>query len=110
VNDERARRIGHNEALARKVNERLEDLNDTFAEFSGRFQIVCECGDSECSQQFAVTPEEYAALRADATTFAVIPGHEEPDVETVVEKHERYDVVRKLPGIPEQIARATDPS
>ena len=39
----------------------------------------------------------------------VLPGHALPDVETVVEEHEGFTVVRKNPGGPEEVARALDP-
>ena len=109
MTDERTRRIGHNEALARVVNERLEDLNETFSTVTGHFDIVCECGDSECSELIPLTPAEYERLRADATTFAVVAGHDAPDVEDVVEHRARYDVVRKHAGAPQRIAEATEP-
>ena len=37
-------------------------------------------------------------LRAEPTRFAVKPGHELPDVERVVERHESYFVVEKAEG------------
>ena len=45
----------------------------------------------------------------DSALFAVKPGHEVEDVETVVERKDGYWVVRKAPGAPQRIARETDP-
>jgi hypothetical protein len=56
-----------------------------------------------------VAPDEYRGVRADATLFFVKPGHDLPEAETVVEKTDRYWVVRKDPGGPADLARATDP-
>ena len=53
--------------------------------------------------------EAYEELRADPTQFAVVPGHEMPRVEEVVARREGYDIVRKVDGIPRQIAELTDP-
>jgi hypothetical protein len=39
--------------------------------------------------------DEYEAIREHPARFPVLPGHELPDVETVVETHERYLVVEK---------------
>ena len=52
---------------------------------------------------------EYEEVRANPAHFAVSPGHEAPDVETVVAKRSGYDVVRKNEGVPAEIARQTDP-
>jgi hypothetical protein len=105
---DRAHRIGENEALFRSVNEQVRDLNQTFL-VEGRLRIVCECGQDTCLEQIELLPSEYEAVRADATLFLVKPEHDEPDVETVVERNDDYWVVRKDRGAPERIARATDP-
>lgn len=106
---DRKRRIGRNEALFREVNERVEALSGTFTSTEQPMQLLCECGNESCFEKVELTREEYERLRADSATFAIIPGHEEPDVETVVEEHERYVIVRKRPGEPEQIAEQLDP-
>jgi hypothetical protein len=46
-------------------------------------------------------------VRAEPTHFLVTPGHEAPDVETVIESTTRFNVVRKHAD-EEQIARLTD--
>ena len=106
---ERARRVGLNEALFRDVNERLQDLNETFGAITGNFTIMCECGNLACDERLAITPSAYQELRAEPTLFAVAPGHEIVEVEEVVTRCGSYDVVKKRPGEPERVARATDP-
>jgi hypothetical protein len=54
-------------------------------------------------------PEEYEQVRSDSATFAVVQGHHIPDVEEIVERRKRYDVVRKIAGEPEELAEKTDP-
>ena len=105
---ERARRVGENEALFRSVNEQVRGLNEAFL-VRDKLRIVCECGEQSCIEQLEIEPEAYEALRADATLFAVKPGHEATDLETVVARKDGYLVVRKDRGEPEQIARLTDP-
>jgi hypothetical protein len=39
-------------------------------------------------------PEGYAELRDDPSLFLVLPGHEDPDGESVVSDHGRYLVIR----------------
>jgi hypothetical protein len=105
---ERARRVGANEALFRSVNEEVHDLNRSFL-VEGRLRVVCECGRQSCVDQIDLAPAAYEAIRADSSLFVVKPGHDEPDVETVVERKDDYWVVRKAPGAPRRIARETDP-
>jgi hypothetical protein len=105
---ERTRRVGANEALFRSVNEQVSDLNQTFL-VEGTLRIVCECGTPSCVEQIDISQPEYQAVRADSALFAIKPGHEIPDVETVVERHDDYFVVRKAPGAPQRIAREADP-
>jgi len=100
--------VGENEALFRTVNEQVRDLNQTFL-VEGTLRIVCECGEQSCIDQIELMPGEYEAVRTDSALFAVKPGHEVEDVETVVERKDGYWVVRKAPGAPQRIARETDP-
>jgi hypothetical protein len=102
--DARAERIGRNEDLFRKVNDQIEGVNEAFGVFTGTMIIICECGKTECIEQIELTLDAYRELRADPTRFAVKPGHELPDVERVVERHERYYVVEKAEGTPAQLA------
>ena len=105
---ERARRIGENEALFRSVNEQVRGLNETFL-VQSTLRVVCECGNQTCIEQTELSPTEYEAVRSDPSLFIVKPGHDDPDVETVVERRDGYHVVRKAPGAPRRIARETDP-
>lgn len=107
--DERQRRIGVNEAVFREANERIQDLNKSFATLTDRLVLVCECGNGECVEKISLTPAAYEELRAEPTQFAVVPGHDIPDVEEVVARREGYDVVRKVAGVPRHIAEVTDP-
>jgi hypothetical protein len=109
TSEERQRRIGANEALFRQVNERMRALNETFATFTNEIDLMCECGRGDCSARISMTPEAYEQLRSDPELFVVVPGHEVPGVEYVIEKRNSYDVIRKHAGIPAQIAEETDP-
>lgn len=54
------------------------------------------------------TRAEYEAVRAIATHFIVLPGHEDPDVEHVALRNERFLVVEKE-GRAAQEAEKSDP-
>ena len=97
-------RIARNEALFREVNERVKALTPS----EGGIEFICECGYEECIERVALTSEEYERVRSDPVEFFVKRGHEIPDVEEVVEAHDRYLLVRK--HVEERdIARQTDP-
>jgi hypothetical protein len=41
--EERERRIGLNEAVFREANERIREVNETFATLTDELMFVCEC-------------------------------------------------------------------
>jgi hypothetical protein len=106
---EREERLGANEALFREVNERVAELAEQFMAGETRADFNCECGDGECAEQIEMTVTEYETVRAEATHFAVAPGHEIPDIERVVERHSAYLVVEKRDPDAEEVALETDP-
>jgi len=98
-------RVAMNEVTFRKVNEWMEAGHGA----RGLLTFVCECGRLGCNRLIELTREEYEAVRGDGRTFAVLDGHEIPEVEDVVERHERYLVVQKRGAPEEDIAENTDP-
>jgi hypothetical protein len=93
---EREVRAARNQALFRALNERLRELNESFASLTGTFTITCECADGSCIEMVEIRPDDYLAIRAEPRHFAVLPGHVYPDVETVVRENDGYVVVEKL--------------
>ena len=108
MTDERERRVGRNEALYRQVNERIEEINETFGSITGRFQIVCECAELQCMAPIDVSREVYEQTRANPTRFIIKPGHDEPGFEDVVESHTDYVIVEKGPPESRRIATEMD--
>jgi len=106
--DERERRIGLNEAMFRQVNESVRDISGDY-DLPG-FEIVCECGDLNCTDRIEVTQAAYKALRRESHQFAVIPGHEITDVKTVIADERTYYVVRKDAPEARVLAERTDPN
>lgn len=110
--EEREKRLARNETLFREVNERVAEIATDFLESETRdeaVQFVCECGGSECAEPISLTLVEYEAIRADRTRFAVVPGHELPEIESVVERHPAYLVVEKREEEAEEVEREPDP-
>jgi len=108
--DERARRVGLNEAVFREVNERIRDVNHGIAELGdGRIHVVCECGELSCHDQIGIEPAAYEEIRRNDRRFVVVPGHEVPDVETVVAVGDGWIAVEKHEGEPARLAAETSP-
>jgi hypothetical protein len=84
-----------NEALFRQVNERIEDVGTALAPDDVPMEFLCECDDPDCVEKVSATRAEYEAIRAVATQFVVLPGHEDSDIEHVVLQNERFLVVEK---------------
>jgi hypothetical protein len=100
--DERHLRQARNEALLREVNERVVTLDrgPQTAWANGtdeRFAVQCECGRApSCGECISLTLAEYDEVRAQADRFLVLPGHEDPAIEHVVRRNDRYLVVDKI--------------
>jgi hypothetical protein len=102
-------RIALNEALFRQVNERVKDVSEaSWALESNPTGFVCECGLRDCTERVRMRLSEYEAVRAQPTTFFVMPDHVIPEVERVVADHGLYVVVEKFPEEAD-VARETDP-
>ena len=82
------------EALFRDVNERIAESAQRFDADSTQF--VCECADANCTHRLEATLEEYEEVRADGATFMLVDGHEHGDIERVVRRKARFNVVEKV--------------
>ena len=109
MSDERARRVGLNEAIFRQVNEQIRSLNQEFGTEDSTMTVVCECGNGDCAERLELGVSAYERIRDNSRLYVIVKGHEIPDVERVVEQAEGYDVVQKREGEPSDIARELDP-
>ncbi|MBV8256910.1 MAG: hypothetical protein JOZ56_04465 [Actinobacteria bacterium] len=100
-------RRGSTEALFRDVNERIAESAERFDADDAQF--VCECADPNCTHRVEATLAEYEDVRADGTTFLLVPGHEHPDIERVVADHGRFRVVEKVQRTVRSIALRMNP-
>ena len=91
---ERKARIEENEKLFREVNERVAQMHA--ASQSGPDpEWVCECGDETCFDKLTVPLREYREVRSHDDWFLIAPGHEQAEVERVLDKRNGYWVVEK---------------
>jgi hypothetical protein len=98
-------RVAMNEATFRKVNEGMQAGQEP----EGLMTFVCECGRLGCNKLMQLTRGEYEEVRASSNTFAVIGGHELPEVEDVIRREDRYVVVSKHDDAEAEIVKRTDP-
>ncbi len=86
------KRLEHNEEVFRVVNDEL-DGRAALRKIPRAY--LCECADLACDETIALTHAEYRELRARRSHFVVIPGHEVPELERVVERQRSHFVVQK---------------
>jgi hypothetical protein len=100
-------RIGANEATFREVNEGIS-RGQYPGEDDNPCGFRCECARLGCNRVVELTVREYERIRANSRRFLVAPGHEMPEFEDVVERHDTYVVVEKT-GTAAVRADASDP-
>ena len=86
-------RIAMNEAAFRRVNEAIEAGQPDTA---SHLDLICECGRLGCNEHVSISTETYEAIRANPRRFVVIPGHELPEAERIVDTHGSYLIVEKF--------------
>jgi len=91
--DDKVRRA-RTEALFRDVNERIAESAQRFDAPSTQF--VCECADANCTHRLEASLDEYEDVRSDGATFMLADGHEHDDIERVVKRGHRFNVVEKM--------------
>jgi hypothetical protein len=107
VASERAERIAENESIFRLANERMAKWEERERP-DARELYFCECGNAECREKVELVKADYERARGDSSTFFVVPGHEIPELEAVIEQHEEWVLVRKSPEVREQV-ESSDP-
>jgi hypothetical protein len=96
-----------NEALFRDVNERIAESAERFD--AEETDFVCECADPNCTDRVSASLAEYEQVRAEPTTFLVVPGHEEGDIERVVSDRGRFRMVDKFQAAVRRTVVRLDP-
>jgi hypothetical protein len=103
---DRAVRTARNESLFREINERVKELNEAFDALSRSAEWICECGNTMCLEPIQMPRDEYEAVRTRGSNYFFVKpdaAHVVPDVDVVVEQHDRYRVVQKI-GVAAEIA------
>ena len=86
MSDLRKRRLAENQALFRELNERIGASAEAQGEDTHAYEFICECASMECFERFELRLDEYRRIRERDRRFAVLRGHEVPEIEVVVER------------------------
>ncbi len=69
------------------------------------FEFLCECGAGDrCNEHVRMTLAAYEDVRGQNDRFAVVPGHENLEIERVVTRTETYLVVDKIAELEPYVA------
>jgi preprotein translocase subunit YajC len=93
----REQRAIRNEELFREVNQRIAELQEGehVDALGGLMALVCECSHTGCAVPIEVEPATFEQVRENPLRFFVAPGHEDLEVESVVERRDAYLIVEK---------------
>ncbi len=97
-------RITQMEINGRRVNEAIEQGEEGVE----TAVFVCECGHLGCSSTVELGIAEYEEVRTGFNRFLVLPGHEIPEVDQVIERHRQHLVVAKRGAGAKAATRETD--
>jgi hypothetical protein len=101
-------RAARNEALFREVNENIARLEERHGTTTEEPVFLCECANADCIEHLAVGPDVYARVREEPRRFLILPGHEDRQLERVVEAHSDYLIVEKT-GVAGDVAEQARP-
>ena len=107
--DAHKERLAMNETIFRQVNEQIEQIASPDGRSDGHvFGFICECSNLDCNFMLPLTVRAYEEVRANPQAFVVAPGHELPEIESVIARRPEYQVVLKR-GEAAEMARENNP-
>ena len=90
--------LAANEAWFREINDRIEANALEHGSDSHLYEFICECSNIDCAERIRMTLSDYQQLRAHPTRFAIVPGHERPEIEVVVDRGGFWIVEKEGPA------------
>jgi hypothetical protein len=84
----RDERVVRTEEFFKRVND---TMRNELADGNGKF--LCECGNIACTETLALTAKDLRLLHSIEGHFAVLPGHQIPEIETLVKENGHYAIV-----------------
>ena len=95
-------RLADNERKIRDANEEAELMARDEQEREGHrhrheVEFHCACGRADCDETILMTVATYDEIHRLPHRFVIVPGHENPAIETIVSSYPTYSVVEKRP-------------
>ena len=75
----------------REVNSRILELGSRFGLGDETLELICECGDTTCTERLSISSTDYAEVREASGRRVVVAGHE--GAGSLVARGGRYVVV-----------------
>ncbi len=95
---DRDQRLRENEERFRRGNHAIERAAAQMGGCEEVIPFLCECSDARCLGRVTVRGSDYARLRDRPHHYILLPGHETPGVDTVVDTLGEYLIVEKTPS------------
>ena len=93
-----AQRRAQNESVFKERNDNVDrlasDVLDKGSKADMLIEFTCECSNENCTEVIGMPLREYERVRQNDRQFLVKPGHQQTDIEKVVE-YSGYLVVEK---------------
>jgi hypothetical protein len=86
--------ISESSDLFRCVNERIVELAAPIIPAADLLWLICECPNDGCTRTMRMTRPEYDAMRVEPGLYALVPGHEQRELEEIVGRTDRYVLFR----------------
>jgi hypothetical protein len=93
----REERAIRNEELFREVNLNIAELEEQAGrtDWDELLPLICECAQTGCGVPIEVDANTFERVRERPLRFLVAPGHEDLDIESVIEERPGYLIVEK---------------
>jgi hypothetical protein len=80
-----------------QTEEFFRDVNEVIArtQRSNGSMFLCECANPHCNVTFEMSRHDLQTLHSTPGYYVVLPGHDIPDLEEVVQRQNGYAIVRK---------------
>ena len=106
---DRDKKLARNETVFRSVNENIEKtaVENRYGT-EGPPSFVCECSRPDCGELIRLSITQYEDVRSRPERFFILPGHEMPGIENIVERYDGFVVIEKI-GVGREVSEETDP-
>ena len=78
-----------------RANEHLRLTAEKY-EFDQAVPFLCECSEISCTEPVRLSLTSYRDARAEPGTYILLPGHEDPRTERIVDRRDGFALVEKL--------------